>query len=434
VVVVAIAGGLVVHARHKKAGQAVAVTTEKAAVRTVTQLVTATGKIQPKLVVKISSEVYGEIVQLPFRDGARVRKGDLLVRIKPDVYQSAVDQVTAAVAAARGAAVDSAAKVEKAKADLAQYEDLHHRKLVSDADYITYKTNYDVACADHISALANVQAAEGQLGQAQSTLSKTVIYSPLDGIVSARISEIGERVVAQSSFTGTEIMDVADPSNMEVQVNVNENDVPKVKVGDGASIAIDAYPDRKFAGVVREIASSAENTGATGSGSSAQATNTSTDEVTNFLVKISIVDKDAPLRPGMSATADIDTQTDADVVTVPIQSVTVRDAAGLTSEEVEKRKAAENLAKTGNDLKLAAGRADAVKARQQFRRVVFVKEGDKVKLRTVETGIADDTYIEVKSGVKPGEEIVSGSYAAISRTLKDGSLVKIEPVKPKSAA
>jgi HlyD family secretion protein len=156
--------------------------------------------------------------------------------------------------------------------------------------------------------------------------------------------------------------------------------------------------------------------------------------VTNFLVKISITDKDAPLRPGMSATADIDTQTDADVVTVPIQSVTVRDSAGLTSEEVEKRKAAESLAKTGNDLKLAAGRADAVKARLQFRRVVFVKEGDKVKLRTVETGIADDTYIEIKSGVKPGEEIVSGSYAAISRTLKDGSVVKIEPVKPKPAA
>jgi HlyD family secretion protein len=425
--------GALVYARHKKTNKGIAVLTEKAAVRTITQMVTATGKIQPELVVKISSEVYGEIVQLPFRDGDRVRKGDLLVRIKPDPYQATVDQQTAAVASARGAAIDSAAKVEKARADLAQYEDLHRRKLVSDSDYVTYKTNYDVARADYTSALANVQAAEGLLSQARDTLSKTIIYSPLDGIVSARLSEVGERVVAQSSFTGTEIMDVADPSNMEVQINVNENDVPNVKVGDHAVISIDAYPDRKFNGVVREIASSAENTGGTGSGSSAQANSTSTDEVTNFLVKVRIIDRDAPLRPGMSATADIETQTDENVVTVPIQSVTVRDAKGLTSEEVQQQKAKADQEKSGNDVKKAASREDARRAQELLKRVVFVRHGDKVKLQPVETGIADDTYIEVKKGIQPGDEVVSGSYAAISRTLKDGSLVTSEPAKPKPA-
>ena len=310
---------------HAHRGQAV--TTEKAVIRTITQVVTATGKIQPEIEVKISSEVYGEIVELPFRDGARVKKGQLIVKIKPDLYQAAVDQQTAGVASARGAAVDSAARVEKAQANLEEYENLHRLKLASDADYISYKTAFDAAKADYVSAQANVQVAEGLLGQARDTLSKTMIYSPMDGVVTARYSEVGEKVVAQSSFTGTVILDVSDLSSMEVQINVNENDIPKVKLGDHTLISVDAYPDRKFNGVVKEIASSAESSGATSSGSSAQANGTSTDEVTNFLVKIRIADHDVHFRPGMSATADIQTQTDPDVVAVPIQSVTVRDAS-----------------------------------------------------------------------------------------------------------
>ncbi len=430
--VVAVAAA-VVFAVNKKTNKGLAITTEKAAIRTITQVVTATGKIQPEIMVKISSEVYGEIVELPFRDGDRVKKGQLIVRIKPDLYQATVDQQTAAVASTRGAAVDSEAKVEKAQADLTQYEDLHQRKLVSDSDYVTYKTNYEIAKADHVSALANVQAAEGLLNQARDTLSKTVIYSPMDGVVSARLSEVGERVVAQSSFTGTEIMDVADLSNMEAQVDVNENDIPNVKVGDPVVLSIDAYPDRKFDGVVKEISSSAESTAGTGSGSSNQANNTVSDEVTNFLVKIRVADRDVHLRPGMSATADIETQTDPNVVAVPIQSVTVRDAAGLTSDEVEQKKAKEAQEKSGNDMKKDLGHGEARRAQLLFQRVVFIKNGDKVKLQPVETGIADDTYIEVKRGVKPGDEIVSGTYVAISRTLKDGSLVYTERAKAKSA-
>ena len=419
--------------RGKKTDKGLAITTEKAAIRTITQVVTATGKIQPEKEVKISPEIYGEIIELPYREGMRVKKGEPIVRIKPDLYQAQVDQQAAAVASARGGAVKSSANVEKAKADLKQYEDLYRRKLVSDADYTLYKTAYDIARADQVSALANVQQQEGLLSSARDQLSKTVIYAPIDGTVSSRSSEVGERVVATQSFTGTEIMRLADLTNMEVQVNVNENDMPNVKVGDHAVISIDAYPDRKFNGFVKEIASSSENTGATGSGTAAQSTGSTADEVTNFLVKIRVADRDVQLRPGMSATADIETQTAPNVVAVPIQSVTVRASDGLNAEEFELRKTKEAQEKSGNDLKLDPGKKEARRDRDALLRVVFVRTGGTVKLRPVETGIADDTYIEVKHGVQPGDEIVSGTYAAISRKLKNGSVVHLEQAKPKTA-
>ena len=416
--------------RSKHAEKNYGVTTEKAVIRTVTQVVTATGKIQPEIEVKISPEVYGEIVELPFREGARVKKGALIVRIKPDLYQAQVDQQTAAVASARATARDAHAKVGKAESDLRQYEDLYGRKLVSEADYVAYKTNLEVARADELAALANVQAAEGLLGQAHDALSKTVIYAPMDGTVSSRSSEVGERVVATGQFTGTEIMRVADLGSMEVQVDVNENDVPNVKVGDHALISIDAYPDRKFNGIVREIGSSAKNAGATGSGTSSQTSGASTEEVTNFLVKIRIADRDVQLKPGMSATADIETQTVANVVVVPIQSVTVRGEGGLTAEALQKKEAKDSQDKSGNELSVESEKDAARRHREQLQRVVFIKEGPAVRMQPVETGIADNTWIEVKSGVKAGDEVVSGTYAAISRKLKDGSKVHIEPPKP----
>jgi len=428
-IVVLAAVGLGLYFKAHAAGKGEAVTTDKAQIRTVTQVVTATGKIQPEIEVKISPEVYGEILELPYREGMRVKKGVLMVRIKPDLYQAQVDQQTAAVASARGAAINAAAKVERAAQDLKRYTDLHQRSLASDSDFVLYKTNYDVAKADLVSAEANVDQAEGLLKQAKDSLSKTVIYAPMDGTVSSRTSEVGERVVATGQFTGTEITRVADLSNMEVQVNVNENDVPHVKVGDHTIISIDAYPDRKFNGVVKEIASSAENAGATGSGSSTQASGASADEVTNFLVRIRVSDRDIQLRPGMSATADIETQTVTQAVTVPIQSVTERDAKGLSSEEARKQEADAQKEKSGNDLTVSDEKAEARRHREERRRVVFIKTGDKVHLQTVETGIADATYIEIKSGVKPGDEVVSGTYAAISRKLKDGSKVFIEPPK-----
>jgi HlyD family secretion protein len=415
-------------AKKRASAATIAVTTEVAVSKTIVQVVTATGKIQPEVEVKISPEVYGEIISLPFREGAAVKQGELIVKIKPDLYQALVEQQTAAVAAARASAVNSNVQLEKATADLKKYQDLYDRKLVSDFDYDTYKTNYDAAKAARASALANVDGAEGILKQAQDSLSKTSIYAPMDGIVSARESEVGERVQASTSFAGTEIMRVADLSKMEVRVNVNENDIVNVKVGDPVKISIDAYPDRKFDGVVREIGASAANSGGSGSGSSA-ASGTVSDEVTNFIVKVRVRNEELALRPGMSATADIETQTVKNAVAVPIQSVTVRDATGMTADQLQQAKDKEQHERSGNDIEVSAAKEEAKRDLDKLLKVVFIKEGGKVRLQRVETGIADNSVIEVKSGVKPGDEIVSGSYAAISRQLKDGSKVRIE--KPK---
>ena len=226
-------------------------------------------------------------------------------------------------------------------------------------------------------------------------------------------------------------MRVANLEDMELRVKVNENDIVNVKIGDRAIISIDAYPGRKLSGTVREIGSSALNSGASGSGAAAQAAGSVSDEVTNFLVKIRIGDRDVQLRPGMSATADIETQTVENVVAVPIQSVTVRAEGGLTSDEIQQKKAKEAQEKSGNSLEVTNEREEARRNREKMQRVVFIKTGDTVKMQSVETGIADNTHIEIKSGVKEGEEIVSGSYAAISRRLKDGMKVQIE--KPRKA-
>ena len=426
-VVLVVVGLAVNTARHSNLGEGV--TIEKAVVRDITQVVTATGKVQPEIEVKISPEDFGEIIALPFREGARVRKGDLLVKIKPDLYQAQVDQQTAAVASARANVISSQAKLEKAGADLKRNRDLFQRNLISESDYVGFKTAYDGALADSNAAKANEQQSEGYLNQAKDSLSKTVIYSPMDGTVSSRSSEVGERVVATGQFSGTEIMRVADLSTMEVRVKVNENDIPHVKVGDHALISIDAYPDRKFNGFVKEIGSSADNSGASGSGTSSQSAGGVSDEVTNYLVKIRVADRDLQLRPGMSATADIETQTVAQAVAVPIQSVTVRAAGGLTSDELNARETKEAKEKSGNDLEVSSDKDQARHNRDQFQYVVFVKAGDKVRMQRVETGIADNTWIEVRKGVRPGEDVVSGSYAEISRTLKDGMSVHVEAPK-----
>jgi HlyD family secretion protein len=412
---VAVIGGMA-WSKSRQSGKGLGVTTEKAVVRTITQIVTATGKIQPEIEVKISPEDYGEIIALPFRDGARVRKGDLIVRLKPDLYQAQVDQQTAAVSSARAEAISSQAKLEKAEADLKRNRDLFQRNLISESDYVGFKTAYDGAKADVNAALANEKGAEGYLNQAKDSLSKTVIYSPMDGTVSSLSSEVGERVVATGEFAGTEIMRVADLTNMEVRVKVNENDIPNVKVGDHALISIDAYPDRKFNGYIKEIGSSADNSGGSGSGTSSQSAGGVSDEVTNYLVKIRVADRDVQLRPGMSATADIETQTVENVVAVPIQSVTVRAEGGLTTEELQNREDKEAKDKSGNDLGVSSDKDQARRNRDQLQYVVFVKTGGKVRLQKVETG-------------QPGDEVVSGSYAAISRKLKDGMAVHIDEPK-----
>ncbi len=420
--VVLVAAG-VMKGRNKDQGTVVS--TEKAFVKTITQVVTATGKVQPEVEVKISPEVAGEIIELPVKEGNLVKKGDVLVRIKPDYYQAQLEQQEASLLSAKASSVLSKARLLKAEQDLKQAQDLYEKQLISDADHLNAKTNLDVAQAEYESSLAQIRRTEGSVDQARDQLSKTTIYAPIDGSISSLTSEVGERVVGTGQFEGTEIMRVADLSNMEVRVKVNENDIVNVKLGDKAVLGVDALPGRKLAGTVKEISSSAQGT----STANSQTTASASDEVANFLVKIRIAERDGKLRPGMSATADIETQTVENVVAVPIQSVTVRAEGGKTTEELQQQKAKEAREKSGNELEVADERMEARRQRDQLKRVVFVKEGDKVRIQPVETGIADNTHIEVKSGVKAGDEVVSGSYAAISRRLKDGAKVQLE--KPK---
>ncbi len=420
--VILVAAG-VMKGRNKDGG--IVVSTEKAFVKTITQVVTATGKVQPEVEVKISPEVAGEIIELPVKEGDVVKKGEVLVRIKPDYYQAQLEQQEASLLSAKASSVLSKARLLKAEQDLKQAQDLYAKQLISDADFLNTKTNLDVAQAEYESSLAQIRRTEGSVDQARDQLSKTTIYAPIDGSISSLTSEVGERVVGTGQFEGTEIMRVADLSNMEVRVKVNENDIVNVKLGDKAVLGVDALPGRKLAGTVKEISSSAQGL----SNANSQTTASASDEVANFLVKIRIAERDGKLRPGMSATADIETQTVENVIAVPIQSVTVRAEGGKTTEELQQQKAKEAREKSGNELEVADERLEARRQRDQLKRVIFIKEGDKVRLQSVETGIADNTHIEIKTGVKAGDEVVSGSYAAISRRLKDGAKVQLE--KPK---
>jgi len=240
---------------------------------------------------------------------------------------------------------------------------------------------------------------------------------------------VGERVIGGGQFAGTEIMRVANLTAMEVRVKVNENDIINVKLGDHALVSIDAFPGRQFNGKVYEISSSALSVGGMGSNQAALAASAS-DEVTNFLVKVRITDADAKLRPGMSATVDIETQTVENVVSVPVQSVTVRAEGGKTTEQIQKDREKEAQERSGNELSVTAERQDAKRNVEKLQRVVFVRKADKVEMRKVETGIADNSFMEIKSGVAKDEEVVTGSYKAISTILKDGMKVMVQ--KPKT--
>ncbi|HUL53792.1 MAG TPA: efflux RND transporter periplasmic adaptor subunit [Opitutaceae bacterium] len=429
VVVIALVIAAVV--KSKQGVKPTMVTTEKAVVRTITHLVTATGKVQPEIEVGIAPEVSGEVVALPFKEGQTVKKGDIIVRIKPDFYIALVDQQEAALASSRAASLLAKANLDKAEEDFRRADDLYQKKLISDADYTAAKTGHEVARANYQASLAAIRQTEGALSQYRDQLSKTTIYAPMDGTISVLNNEVGERVVGTGQFAGTEVMRIADLSHMEVRVKVNENDIVNVKIGDHTVVAVDAFPGRKFDGTVSEISSSALTTGlGAASNNQAALAASASDEVTNFLVRIRITDKEAKLRPGMSGTVDVETETVKDVISVPIQSVTVRAEGGRTSEELQAQRAKEAKERSGNDLEVVKERQEAKRTLEKLQRVVFVRQGDSVKMRPVETGVADNSYIEIKSGVKTGEEVVSGSYAAISRTLKDGAKVLVEKKKP----
>src|SRR6266567_1341241 len=360
------------------------VTTEKAVRKTILQTVSATGKAQPETEVKISPEVAGEIIDLPVEDGKAINKGDLLVRMKPEQ-------------------------------DLKRADDMFAKKTISIQEYNAAQAAYDVAKNTYESSLHEIERAQAGSSQARDQLSKTTVYSPIDGTVTILNSKLGERIVATGQFAGTEVMRVADLGHVEARVDVNENDVVNVKVGDKANVKIDAYSDRKFHGTVYQIANTGKTTGAG-----------TQEEVTNFEVKIRIDDHDVTLKPGLSCTADIETSMVKDAVAVPMQAVTIRTGdSNLSPEEIEKKKQKTAQRDKGDNS------ADYVNERQEkatqkeehekIAKVVFLKKGSKAQMVKVTTGISDDTYMEIKSGVQPGDEVVAGSYSAISRKLKDGA-------------
>jgi HlyD family secretion protein len=402
------------------------VVTEKAVRRTIVQTVSATGKIQPETEVKISPEVAGEITELPVVDGMNVKKGDLLMKIRPDSYKAQLEAQTASISAARATNLQMKAAATKAEQDLRRSQDLYNKRMISESEFVAAQTAHDVAKSTFESSLYEIERAEAGSTQARDQLSKTTIYSPMDGTISVLNSKLGERVVATNQFAGTEVMRVADLANMEARVDVNENDVVTVNIGDMAIISIDAYGERKFNGTVAQIA----NTGKT-SGTGTQ------EEVTNFEVKIKIDNPEVQLRPGLSCTADIQTDIVNDVMAVPMQSVTIRSGdSNLSPEELEKQKEKQTASDKGDNaaeftnerLEKRAEREE----RERLAKVVFLKKAGKAEMVKVTTGIADDTYMEIKSGIAEGDEVISGSYSAISRKLKDGAKVEIEKPNKKS--
>jgi len=393
------------------------ITTEKAERRTIVQTVSATGKIQPETEVKISPEVAGEIIDLPVEDGKAIKKGDLLVRIKPDSYKALLEQQEAAISAARATNLQQKATLLKTEQDFTRAKDMFAKKTISVQEYNAAEAAYNVATNTVESSLHDIERAQAASSQARDALSKTTVYSPIDGTVTILNSKLGERIVATGQFAGTEVMRVADLNHMEARVDVNENDVVNVKVGDKASIKIDAYPERRFHGTVYQIANTGKTTGLG-----------TQEEVTNFEVKIRVDEHDVILKPALSCTADIETDSAKDVVAVPMQAVTIRTGdSNLSPEEIEKKKLKiEQRDKADNSADLTNEKMEKhaqKEQREKLAKVVFLKKGGKAQLVKVTTGISDDTYTEIKSGVKPGDEIISGTYSAISRKLKDGAKV-----------
>ena len=388
----------------------IVITTERATICDITQLVSATGKIRPEVEVKISPEVAGEIIEMPVIVGQPVKKGDLLVKIKPDNYIARVNQAKASLSAAEADSLQRKVQMLNDQLDLRRAQELFSKKLVSETDYKAAETKAQVSEASYASSLHQIDVAKSNLDQNEDLLSKCVVYSPMDGVISVLSSEIGERVVATGDFAGTEVMRVANFGSMEARVDVNENDVVNVDLGDPVRIKVDAYPGRPQNGSVKRIASTAtvKNEG-------------TQQEVTNFEVRIQVINPPVQLRPGMSVSVDIETQTVHHVVAVPIQSVTVRSReSGKTPEKLKQ----EREKRTGvNSSELER------QTRKELQRVVFLKEQDTVRLVPVQTGIADNNFIEIRSGVKAGDEVVSGSYTAISKDLTERSKIKIEGPK-----
>jgi HlyD family secretion protein len=397
------------------------VTAEKVEKRNIIEMVSANGKIQPEKDVKISPYISGEVIELYVKEGEQVKKGDLLAKIDPEIYRANFDRMEAMLNSQKSAQANAQARIAQVDAQFRNAELSYNRsktlweqKVVSDADFDAAKSAYDVAKAEKDAALQSfksaefgVTSAEASLKEARENLYKTTIISPNDGTVSKLSVEMGERVTGASQFSaGTEIMRIANLESMEVNVEVNENDIVRVSMFDTCLIEVDAYLDKKFKGIVTEISTSANTVGV------------SADQITNFNVKIRILPESyndmvdtansirSPFRPGMSATVDIQTETVYSVLSVPIQSVTTRaDTSGVVKED--------------------DANAEVAEAKEEVKEYVFLVKDGKALMQQVKTGIQDNMYIEILSGVEEGQEVITGPYRAISKRLKNDDLINV---------
>jgi HlyD family secretion protein len=405
---------------HKRA-PVITVQTEMVSRHSLTNVVVANGKIQPVVQVTISPEVSGEIIELPVKEGQQVKKGDLLVKINPDIYVAAFNQAKAGYESSLAAKASAEANLEKAEADFKRNAELFDRKLLSESDYIGFKSTRDMAKAQLDNADSQVNVAQAGVDSAKEQLAKTTIVSPLEGTISKLNSQLGERVLGTVQNAGTEIMVISDLNQMEARVDIGEMDVVGIKPGQKAWLEVDAFKDRKFAGVVTDVASSSKDSNLPQGYSSGSS---QSQEATKFQVRIRLSDKE-DFRPGMSVSADIETTYRTNVLTVPLASVATRPP---TFKKMETPKAGGTNVVAATNLVTVADTngAAATKTKDSGKPadVVFVVKGDHVEAVPVKIGICDDNYWEITDGLTNGEEIVSGGYRAISRDLNDGTKIK----------
>ncbi len=382
----------------KKGKSAISVTAQKIEKKTIVEVIPANGKIKPVVEVKISPDVSGEIIELNYKEGEYIKKGNLIIKIKQDVYISMKERAEASLNSVKAQLTQLQAQFVQIEQAYQRNKALHEQKAISDADYENFQSQYKVAREQIKSAEFNVKSATAALKEANENLTKTVIYAPMDGIISRMSVEKGERVVGTSQMAGTEMLRIANFDEMEVLVDVNENDIIRIEKGDTATVEVDAYPNRKFTGVVTQIANSAKNIGM------------SIDQVTNFEVKILLipssysdlaVDGKNPFRPGMSASVSIQTSRVDNALAVPLQSITTR--SDIIPDSIKTK----------------------MSINESLEQVFVIKEDNSVEIRTITTGIQDLTNIQVVTGLQEGDNIVTGPFSAISKTLKRDSKVKI---------
>ena len=398
----------------KKKGKEVEVAT--ATLGTIVETVSATGKIQPEIEVKISSMVSGEIIELPVKEGQIVKKGDLLVKINPDIYSSGYKRTVAGLSQTKAGLSQADAQFNEAKASYDRNKQLYDKGIISRSDWDKSIAAYEVAKATKQSAYYNVQSASATVSEAKDNLGRTIIYAPESGTISKLAVELGERVLGTQQMAGTEIMRVANLENMEVEVDVNENDIVKISVGDSSKVAVDAYLKKEFKGIVTSISNSASTT-------------LTADQVTNFKVKVRILKSSyadlltgkpaaySPFRPGMTATVDIITTSKPNVLSVPISAVVIKSDT-LASKPLD--------AKPDDE-----GSMPAAPKSDKKLECVFVKNKDKAQIRIVKTGIQDDASIEIVSGLKKGDVIITGPYTLVSKELNSGDEVYVPSTEDK---